>query len=416
MASAGWVEERGKGRWRLNVNCGANEDGSRKVIRETVKAKDRDAALKKLGLFIKKVENGEYIERSKQTFKIFVEKWLKTYAEKNLAPKTLYRYKQLLDSRILPALGHIKIDKIKPVHLIEFYANLTEDGIREDGREGGLSERTILHHHRLISGILQDAVEWQVIASNPASRVSPPKVHKKHGKFYNEEQTKALMAAVETEKVKHKALIYLAVFCGLRCGEIMGLDWQDVDFKNSLLTIRQAGQYIPGQGTFTKEPKNESSQRVISMPLRVLNILSQHKAEQDDTKKELDNLWHGSDRVFTTRDGKPAHPEWPSQWFPKFLKRKKLPPLPFHGLRHTAATIMISQGADVRNLSSRLGHANTSTTLNIYSHALKSVDRDIAEKTDAYIEKMFSQEEQNPATQEEHLFSEEQKPALKLVK
>ena len=414
MASSGWVEERGKGRWRLSVNCGANEDGSRKIIRETVKAKNRDAALKKLGLFIKKIEQGEYIEPTKQTFKVFVEKWLKTHAEKSLAPKTLYRYHQLLDSRIIPALGQIKLDKIKPIHLIDFYSNLTEDGIREDGRSGGLSERTILHHHRLISSILQDAVEWQIIPSNPASKVPPPKVHMKHSKFYDEEEIKALMSAVETEATKHKALIYLAVFCGLRCGEIMGLEWKDIDFEKNLLMVRQAGQYIPGQGAFTKEPKNESSRRMISMPLRVLNVLSQHKAEQDEVAEKLEDLWHESERVFTTRDGKAAHPEWPSQWFPKFLRRKNLPPLPFHGLRHTAATIMISQGADVKNLSSRLGHANTSTTLNIYSHALKSIDRDIAEKTDAYIEKMFSREGQ--ADLQEQSVMDEQKPALTLVK
>ncbi|OPX85728.1 tyrosine-type recombinase/integrase [Pelotomaculum sp. PtaB.Bin117] len=409
MASSGWVEERGKGKWRLNVNYGTNEDGSRKVIRETVKAKNRDGALRQLGLLIKRIEKGEYIEPSKQTFKAFVEKWLSAYAEKTLAPKTVYRYKQLLDSRIIPAMGHLKIDQIKPIHLVSFYSNLTEDGIREDGRKGGLSERTILHHHRLISTILQTAVEWQVIVSNPASRISPPKVHKKTGNFYNEDQTRALLDVVETEDIKHKALIYLAVFCGLRCGEIMGLEWQDINFEDSTLTVRQASQYLPGKGAFTKEPKNESSQRTISLPLRVLNVLTQHKAKQDEAAEKMDNLWKGSNRVFTTRDGKPAHPEWPSQWFPKFLKRNKLAPLPFHGLRHTAATIMISQGADVKNLSSRLGHANTSTTLNIYSHALKTVDKDIADKTDAYIDKLLTKEQEEPN-------QEEQKPVLTVVK
>jgi integrase len=409
MASSGWVEERGTGKWRLNVNCGTNEDGSRKVIRETVKAKNRDAAVKLLGKLIDRIEKGEYVEKTKHTFKTFIEKWLKSYGEKNLAPKTLYRYKQLLDSRIIPALGHLKIDQVKPVHLIDFYGNLAEDGIREDGKPGGLSERTILHHHRLISAILQDAVEWQVIPFNPANRVSPPKVHKKHGKFYDEDQTKALLAAAETEKIKHKALIYLAVFCGLRSGEIMGLEWQDIDFEKSLLTVRQAGQYIPGQGAFTKEPKNESSQRVISLPLRVLNVLTQHKEKQDEAAEKLDNLWQGSDRVFTTRDGKPAHPEWPSQWFSKFIKRKELPHLNFHGLRHTAATIMIAQGADIKNLSSRLGHSNIGTTGNIYAHALKSVDRDIAEKTDAFIEKILT-------SQEKEIPQEVKKPILRRVK
>lgn len=438
MASTGWVEERGNGKWRLNVNCGTNEDGSRKVIRETVKAKNRDAAIKLLGKLIDRIEKGEYVEKTKQTFRAFIEKWLKSYGEKNLAPKTLYRYKQLLDSRIIPALGHLKLDQVKPVHLIELYGNLAEDGIREDGKDGPLSDSTIQYHHRVISSIMSSAVQWQVITSNPASRVKPPKVHTKHGKFYDEEQTKVLMAAVETEDIKHKTLIYLAVFCGLRCGEIMGLEWRDINFEKSVLTVRQASQYLPGIGSFTKEPKNESSKRTISVPLSVLSVLSQHKAKQDEAAAKLDNLWHGSERVFTTRDGKPAHPGWPSRWFPKFLARTiihkpcnkvigntthcphcekkvkdediiKLPPLPFHGLRHTAATIMIAQGADIKNLSSRLGHSNISTTGNIYAHALKSVDRDIADKTDAFIEKMLAPEEKEAP-------QEVKKPILRRVK
>jgi len=168
-------------------------------------------------------------------------------------------------------------------------------------------------------------------------------------------------------------------------------------------------KYLPGLGTFTKEPKNESSQRVISIPLRVLNVLNQHKAKQEEVSAKLDNLWHSSESVFTTGDGKPTHPGWPSRWFPKLLKKKELPPLPFHGLRHTAATIMIAQGADIKNLSSRLGHSNINTTGNIYAHALKSVDRDIADRTDAFIEKMLTPEVKNPP-------QEEKKPLLRRVK
>ncbi len=109
-----------------------------------------------------------------------MERWLKDYAETNLAPKTLHRYKKMLGSRILPAMGHLKIDKIKPTHLLDFYANLQEDGIRLDNKPGKLSERTIHHHHRLLSTIFTDAVEWQIIHSSPAARVKAPKVKKAH--------------------------------------------------------------------------------------------------------------------------------------------------------------------------------------------------------------------------------------------
>lgn len=279
-------------------------------------------------------------------------------------------------------MGHLKIEQIKPTHLMEFYANLQEDGIREDGKPGGLSERTILHHHRLLSSIFNDAVQWQVIPSNPASRVKPPKVQKKPGAYYDEVQTAALLAAVENESLKYKVLIHLAVATGLRRGELMGLEWQDINFDKSTLEVRQASQYVPGKGSFTKEPKNETSKRIMSVPASVMTLLKQYKVHQAEERLKVGDMWQGSNRLFTTWDGQPMHPDTISKWFPQFLKKHNLPPLPFHGIRHTAATILIGQGAPVKNISARLGHSNISTTMDIYGHALKSIDKEIADKLD----------------------------------
>ena len=129
------------------------------------------------------------------TFKEFVECWLKDYAETNLAPKTLFRYKEILDSRILPSLGHLKLDQLRPTHIIEFENMLREPGIRMDRKEGGLSEKTILQHHRIISSILNDAVEWQLLFSNPAARVKPPRVKKVQAKCFDEDQMLIILDA-----------------------------------------------------------------------------------------------------------------------------------------------------------------------------------------------------------------------------
>jgi site-specific recombinase XerC len=160
------------------------------------------------------VEKGLFIEPTRLSFQDFTERWLRAYGEKNLAPKTLFRYRQILESRVYPAMGHLKIEKITPVHLMEFYANLQEKGIREDGRSGGLSERTVLHHHRLISTILQSAVQWQVTNSNPARKVKPPKVAKKQGSYYDEEQTATLLAVSGKESIKHKYWCILLLLQG----------------------------------------------------------------------------------------------------------------------------------------------------------------------------------------------------------
>ncbi|SHF75840.1 Site-specific recombinase XerD [Desulfofundulus australicus DSM 11792] len=382
---AGWVEKRGENKWRLNVPGGTGPDGKRKVFRKNVEAQSKREAEKLLDLFAAEVLRGQYVEPSKLTFGQFVERWLRDYAEPNLAPKTVHRYRQMLETRILPAMGHLKIEQIKPLHLMEFYKNLQEDGIREDGKPGGLSERTILHHHRLISAILQDAVEWQVIPSNPASRVKPPRVKKQQAASYDETQFAALMEALEQEPLKYRVMVVLAVASGLRRGELMALEWKDIDFQKGTLEVRRAAQYLPGRGQFTKEPKTEESRRVVTLPPSVMSLLKEYKRHQAQERLKVGDLWQGSDRLFTTWDGRPMHIDTISKWFPAFLKRHNLPPLPFHGLRHTHASLLIGQGVHAKTISARLGHSNISTTMDIYGHALKSADREAAEKLDGIL-------------------------------
>jgi len=375
---AGWVEQRGENKWRLNVPGGTSPGGNRKVYRRTVEVTSEREAKKQLDIFSAEVQKGQYIEPSKLTFKEFSQKWLESKID--LAPKTQHRYKQLLDMRILPAMGHINLEDIKPFHIMQFYENLRESGIREDGKEGTLSPTTILHHHRLLVTIFNAAVKWQILLTNPAARVESPKVPRKPATCYDENDIAALLEALEGEELKHQVLVYIALYCGLRRGEIMGLEWPDIDFDNSLLHIRQSSQYIPGKGSFTKEPKNETNKRVLSVPGFVMALLKEYKVYQVQYRLQVGDLWQGSTRLFTTWDGKPGHPEWPSQWFSKFIKKHKLPHLPFHGLRHTAATMLINLDVQLKNISGRLGHANPATTGFIYSHYLKSADKAISDK------------------------------------
>lgn len=376
---AGHIEKRGKNSWRLIVSGGIGPDGRRIQHKKPFKGTEPQAE-KALAAFVTEVEKGQYIPPAKMTFQEFSEKWLKEHAEKNLAPKTVFGYKNLLYSRVFPAIGHIKIEKLQPLHLVEFYNNLSEDGLRADGKPGPLSGKTAHAHHRVISSILGTAVQWQLILSNPASRVTPPKIEKKRAVCYDEDQTTALLTALDGEPLKYKTIITLAVFTGLRRGELMGLEWQDVDFKKGTLQVRQASQYLPGQGTFTKDPKNESSKRIIAVPVPIMALLRQHKKQQAEMQLKFGDLWGNSDRVFTTTDGKPMHPDTATHWFIDFLERHGLPHIPLHGLRHTSATLMINEGIPLTSVSGRLGHSSTSTTSNIYIHYLKSADQEAANR------------------------------------
>lgn len=399
------IEKRGENSYRLTVSCGYDKKGKKIRKYKTIDLshikpnKQLEEAQKQFALFENEVKKGLYLDSGKITFEDFIEKWLKDYADHELAPKTLYRYKELLNSRIIPALGHIKLNRLQPTHLTEFYNNLREDGIRTDGKSGGLSERTILHHHRLISSILTCAVQWQFILNSPASRVKAPKVEKTEARHFDIDQTEYIFELIENEPIKYKTAVYIAIYGGMRLGELSGLEWSDIDLDNGILKIHQSLQYIPGEGIFSKSPKNESSNRLISLPKTVINLIREYKVWQNGEKAKLDNLWHKEyDNIFTTRDGKPIYPGTISKWFNKFIKQHNekimndetiakedkpnylLANVNFHGLRHTSASILINQGLDVTTVSKRLGHARTSTTTDIYSHSLQKSDMEAANK------------------------------------
>lgn len=407
------IEKRGQNSYRLTVSCGYDKSGKQIVKRKTINLchikpnKQEEEAKRQFVLFKNEVEKGIFLDAGKITFEEFTEKWLKDYAEPELAPKTLFRYKELLNTRIIPALGHIKLNKLQPTHLVEFYNNLREDGIRTDGKPGGLSERTILHHHRLISSILTCAIQWQFILNNPASRVKAPKVEKKEARHFDIEQTEYILELLENAPIKYKTAIYLDIYGGMRLGELAGLKWNDVDLDNMLIRIDESLQHVTGKGTFEKSTKNETSNRIISLPSTVINLLRQYKVWQNGEKAKLGDLWHNEyDYIFTTRDGNPIYPGTISSWFHKFIKKHNeavmkdsnipkdekgkylLDNVNFHGLRHTSATILINQGIDVTTVSKRLGHARTSTTTDIYSHSLQKADKEAANK----LENLFNKD------------------------
>ena len=175
--------------------------------------------------------------------------------------------------------------------------------------------------------------------------------------------------------MKYKVAIILTVFTGVRLGELMGLDWENIDFKNKEITVNKSSQYLASTGVYTKPPKTPSSFRHISIPDSVIEILEEYKLWYDEQKTIVGDFWHESNRLFVQDDGKPIHPSTISKWFEKFVKNIGLPVINFHGLRHTNATLLISQQVDVATVFARLGHAQITTTYNFYVHPLKSHDR-----------------------------------------
>lgn len=378
---AGSIEKRGDNTYRLVYFCGKNLDGSPARHTKTVHCTKKEAKVE-LAKFVAEVEKGNVIEGNSITFEEFVEIWKRDYGSKELAPTTYARYLAILKTRILPYFGKFKLDKIRPTDIMKFYDMLESDTqIRRLKNNRGerltkpLSRKTILEHHRLLRAMLHKAVYWRLIVNNPAERVQPPKAHKPKRRYYDDEQCKVLLENLEqlnADNIKYKVAIIITIFTGVRLGELMGLEWQDVDFKTGTVSINRSSQYLADKGVFTKTPKTESSIREVAIPDFVISLLEEYKSWYEEQKSIYGELWINSDRLFVQADGKPMHPSTISKWFVRYVGQIGLPVINFHGLRHTNATLLISQNIDVAVVAARLGHAQITTTLNFYVHPVIS--------------------------------------------
>ena len=381
---AGSIEKRGKNSYRLTVSEGFGLNGRPMIHRKTVHGTKKDAEVE-LAKFVTEVQNGLVLDGKSLRFSEFTEIWKRDYGSKELAPSTYKRYCRMLETRLLPYFGHFYINKIKPTDIMKFYDLLEKDTqlVRKKGNNGSktkkpLSGKTILEHHRLLRAMLHKAVYWQLIVANPAERVQPPKARKPKRRSYDDEQTKILLENLEllsSEDTKYKVAIILTVFTGVRLGELMGLEWQDVDFKNGIISINRSSQYLADMGVFTKVPKTESSIREIAIPEFIISLLEEYKLWYEEQKSIYGELWMNSDRLFVQADGKPMHPSTISKWFVKYVGQIGLPVINFHGLRHTNASLLVAQNIDIAVISARLGHAQISTTLDFYVHPLLSHNR-----------------------------------------
>ena len=376
---AGSIEKRGKNSYRLSCLAGYNLQGKPIKKTKTVHCTKKEAEIE-LAKFVADVQNGMVIEGKSLRFSEFTEIWKRDYGSKELAPSTYKRYCRMLETRLLPYFGHFYVNKIKPTDIMQFYDLLSKDTqlIRKKDNNGSktlkpLSGKTILEHHRLLRAMLHKAVYWQVIVSNPAERVQPPKAKKPKRKYYDDDQCKILLENLEQldeEQIKYKTAIILTVFTGVRLGELMGLEWNDIDFRNGIVSINRSRQYLSDTGVFTKMPKTESSIREVAIPDFVISLLEEYKLWYEEQKSLYGELWINSNRLFVQADGKPMHPSTISKWFVKFIGQIGLPVINFHGLRHTNATLLIAQNIDVAVVAARLGHAQITTTFNFYVHPI----------------------------------------------
>lgn len=293
--------------------------------------------------------------------------------QRGIKHSTIVRYKELA-VRIYPAIGHIKLKDIRADHLNSLYTALAMSG--QNKRTGeGLSAKTILEHHRLISTVLDQAEKEGLVPFNVAAKATLPKINKKEVNYFQPEQVAAIRDALEEEPMKWKVLTHIFLITGARRGEILGLKWSAVDFAGNRIHICNNILYSPDVGIYEDTPKTVTSDRWITLPDETIQLLRKYQVWQNTERLRLGEYYQNQNYLFAQDNGSPMHPDSVTDWMNKFSKRHELSHINPHAFRHTMASMLYFNGVDSVSISKRLGHAQVSTTANIYAHVMEAADR-----------------------------------------
>lgn len=337
----------------------------------------RKRAMEFAAVFEADIKQGR-VSDNKQTFKAYCEYVLDMkYKRENIKHSTANRYYSLAE-RIYEHIGHIKLCDIRAEHLNKLYTELAAEGTNK--RTGGkLSNKTILEHHRLISTVLKQAKKEGLIVNDVSECAEKPKVKKKLANYYQPDEIEAIRTALESAPLKWKVLTHLLLITGARRGEILGLRWSDILWDSDKIFFQNNILYSSKQGIYMDSLKNENSVRVVSIPHETTLLLKEYRLKQDEEKAQLGDVYEDNGFLFTQYNGKPMHPDSVTDYLKKFSKKHNLPHLNPHAFRHTMASILYYNNVDSVTISNRLGHAQVSTTSNMYSHIINTADKRNAE-------------------------------------
>lgn len=395
------IEHRSANTWRVGVRTSVEE--GRRWIRQTLtfpasmpEAEQRRQAELAAARLLIDVEDGVAVPSNQLTVADFAAIWMDQHVRQNCTPNTVSDYQYLLDSRILPALGSYKLQRLNAVTLTHFINDVRADRVRSTAipaearkrkadRERlpptprQLSERTVRHYYDCLNYMLNKAVQWSYLPRNPLDRVDRPKIAKPKVKFLDDKRAVDLLRCLSMEEsLSFRCAVLLALLCGLRLGEVGALMLDDVDWDGCSINISRALKYTPAEGTFIGTPKSDAGVRVVDLPAGMMALLEETRRYHEDAERTLGDRWYGCGRIVCNWDGTPYHHDTPSKQFRKFADRHGFKGVRFHDLRHTHATLLFASNVDAVAVASRLGHEDASTTLRVYAHAIRRRDRDSA--------------------------------------
>jgi len=379
MRPVGHIRQRSCGSWELRYSIGrSSETGRRRVATVTVRGTRKDAE-RELRRLLRTQDTGEHVDPTRMTAAQWLNQWLGLIRD-SVSGKTYERYAELANNFLIPEFGQVRLSRLTPAQIQASYAKWSMEG-RRDGKPGGLSPLTRRHIHRVLRSALTRAVELQIIARNPSDplRKTLPKVERREMKTLSDDQTNSLLGILSDSRLYWPCLI--AVAAGMRRGEILALRWKHVDFDQETVRVVESLEQTKKTLRF-KTPKTDRFRSIV-LPSYAVRELKRLKKEQAEALLALGVRQTGETLVCGRADGEPHQPRSLTHEFAAFMaSRKDLPRIRFHDLRHTHATQLLSAGVHPKVAQERLGHSTVTTTMDLYSHVMPTLQSEAAQRLD----------------------------------
>lgn len=330
--------------------------------------RDANAAMRRI---LTDLERNQLIYTPEMLFTAWIDKWMEQ-KRNEIRLNSWEGYKIYLEKHIRPFFDakNVTLSKLTPQHLQEYINKKIKEG---------LSVSTIKKHNAVLRGALTEAYKKGLLPFNPSDRVTIPRLSSKDkfkGKAYTAAEAKSLLEAAEHD-VMQPAII-LALYHGLRKSEALGLRWSDIDFTMGTLSVKNTVTRMQTKIEH-EETKSNASRRTLFLTDYTQTYLTALKLEQEERRRVMGAAYQDSDHICVWPDGRPLTPDYVSQHFKRFLIRHGLPVIRFHDLRHTAGSLLLSQKMTIKQIQEFLGHEQSSTTLDIYSHLDPQAHRETAQ-------------------------------------
>ncbi len=371
----GSIHLRKDGRWEGRVVIGRNEKGLPKT--KNVLARTRRECQEKLKALRDSINSAEPKQpKADMTFGAWLDHWYQSDCKPTISPKTQTDYENRIYQHIIPEIGQIPLVKLTSGDLQQFYVRLKQGGrLLQPERYGpGLSDRMVKTCHVTCRTALDKAVAQGLLLKNPAAACKAPTTHPKEMQVLTQEEMQRLL--IQAKENDCYELLLLELTTGLRRGELLALQWDDLDFQTGELRVQRQVQRIRGELTVT-QPKTRSSIRSIILPPPILDILKDHR-------QHTESCW-----MFPSprKEDSPRDPAAVRKKLSTILERAGCKHVRFHDLRHTFATNALEHGMDIKTLSAIIGHVSSATTLNVYAHVTDGMRQSAAAKIDRAIAK-----------------------------